>query len=99
MASSLAVRRRFSKDLEANCLQINSEQLTKVQLAKGAGRNNLLVIGRFSNEVEAARAHDLLSLKYWGDEAKTNFPISMYGKEVKAIAHMTEQEVLAYIRR
>lgn len=31
--------------------------------------------GRFDKEENAARAHDLVSLKFWGDAAQTNFPV------------------------
>ncbi|KAL5545557.1 hypothetical protein UlMin_005244 [Ulmus minor] len=58
-----------------------------------------IYLGRYDSEENAARAHDLVSLRFWGTAAQTNFPISSYGKTIEAMANMTEQEVVASIRR
>lgn len=36
---------------------------------------SLRFAGAYPNEVEAAQAHDLAALKYWGLEVYTNFPV------------------------
>ncbi|KAM7500204.1 hypothetical protein LguiA_024618 [Lonicera macranthoides] len=55
--------------------------------------------GTFDTEEEAAKAHDLVSLKYWGSEARTNFPISDYKEEMEVMSNMTEYEIEASIKR
>ncbi|XP_022958273.1 LOW QUALITY PROTEIN: AP2-like ethylene-responsive transcription factor PLT1 [Cucurbita moschata] len=53
----------------------------------------------YDKEDKAARAYDLVALKYWGTSTTTNFPISNYEKEVEEMKHMTRQEFVAAIRR
>ncbi|KAE9620460.1 putative transcription factor AP2-EREBP family [Lupinus albus] len=55
--------------------------------------------GGYDKEEKAARAYDLVSLKYWGISTTTNFPISNYEKEMDEMKHMTRQEFVASIRR
>ncbi|KAK3006273.1 hypothetical protein RJ639_017473 [Escallonia herrerae] len=57
------------------------------------------VKGTFDTEEEAAKAHDLFSLKYWGAVAPTNFPKSNYEKELRVMSSMTMKDVLATIKR
>jgi len=33
------------------------------------------LVGGFKDELEAARAHDLIAIKIWGKFAYTNFPV------------------------
>ncbi|PON58115.1 AP2/ERF transcription factor [Parasponia andersonii] len=54
---------------------------------------------RFDKEENAARAHDLVSLKFWGTSIQTNFPITDYVKAVEAMANMNDQDVVAAVRR
>lgn len=44
-----------------------------------AGKNEYL--GRFSDEIAAARCRDCASIRLYGGKAKTNFPISVYSQE------------------
>ncbi|XWS71135.1 hypothetical protein CRYUN_Cryun03dG0112600 [Craigia yunnanensis] len=55
--------------------------------------------GGYDKEEKAARAYDLVALKYWGTSTTTNFPISNYEKELEEMKHMTRQEFVASIRR
>ncbi|KAK2996039.1 hypothetical protein RJ640_019517 [Escallonia rubra] len=57
------------------------------------------VKGTFDTEEEAAKAHDLFSLKYWGAVAPTNFPKSNYEEELRVMSSMTMKDVLATIKR
>jgi len=36
---------------------------------------DLDLVGGFKDELEAARAHDLIAIKLWGKFAYTNFPV------------------------
>lgn len=45
-------------------------------IARIAINNTRLHLGCFTNEIEAAKAYDLASIKYFGEFAKLNFPKS-----------------------
>ncbi|XP_073114438.1 uncharacterized protein [Elaeis guineensis] len=53
----------------------------------------------FTDELDAARAHDLAALKLWGPETILNFPVEMYREEYKEMQTMSKEEVLASVRR
>ncbi|KAJ4908572.1 AP2-like ethylene-responsive transcription factor AIL6 [Raphanus sativus] len=55
--------------------------------------------GGYDKEDKAARAYDLAALKYWNTAATTNFPITIYTKELEEMKHMTKQEFIASLRR
>ncbi|KAI3957249.1 hypothetical protein MKW92_042987 [Papaver armeniacum] len=55
--------------------------------------------GGYDREEKAARAYDLAALKYWGTSTTTNFPISIYEKELEEMKNMTRQEFVASLRR
>ncbi|EMS68704.1 AP2-like ethylene-responsive transcription factor AIL1 [Triticum urartu] len=57
--------------------------------------------GSYVTEENAARAHDLAALKYWGitQPTKLNFNISDYAKEIEIMKSMNQDEFVAYIRR
>ncbi|GLJ42098.1 hypothetical protein SUGI_0871750 [Cryptomeria japonica] len=55
--------------------------------------------GGYEQEEKAARAYDLAALKYWGQEAVTNFPIITYEKELKEMQNRSKQEYINFIRR
>nr|CAB3463052.1 unnamed protein product [Digitaria exilis] len=57
--------------------------------------------GSYVTEEQAARAHDLAALKYWGTgpNIKLNFNISDYEKETEIMKTMSQDEFVAYIRR
>ncbi|KAH7855121.1 hypothetical protein Vadar_021444 [Vaccinium darrowii] len=75
-----------------------NQQSTFVENANVSTMGGFSVEGTFDNEEEAARAYDLVSLKYWGIYATTNFPISCYEEELLQVAHMTDQEILTCVR-
>ncbi|RDY05824.1 AP2-like ethylene-responsive transcription factor BBM2, partial [Mucuna pruriens] len=52
----------------------------------------------FKNELEAAKAHDLVAIKIWGNFAYTNFPESCYLKEISEMKSMTKREYILSIR-
>ncbi|KAK9277613.1 hypothetical protein L1049_007159 [Liquidambar formosana] len=58
-------------------------------------------LGGYETAEEAARAHDLTALKYWGSSAsaKLNFPISNYEKELKEMEPMSREELVTFLRR
>ncbi|XP_010922928.1 ethylene-responsive transcription factor WRI1 isoform X1 [Elaeis guineensis] len=56
-------------------------------------------LGAFTDELDAARAHDLAALKLWGPETILNFPVEMYREEYKEMQTMSKEEVLASVRR
>ncbi|XP_066352813.1 AP2-like ethylene-responsive transcription factor CRL5 isoform X2 [Miscanthus floridulus] len=57
--------------------------------------------GSYVTEEQAAKAHDLAALKYWGTgpNTKLNFNISDYEKEIEVMKTMSQDEFVAYIRR
>ncbi|OEL24878.1 AP2-like ethylene-responsive transcription factor AIL1 [Dichanthelium oligosanthes] len=57
--------------------------------------------GSYVTEEQAAKAHDLAALKYWGTgpNTKLNFNISDYEKEIEVMMTMSQDKFVAYIRR
>uniref|UniRef100_A0A0E0LRR9 AP2/ERF domain-containing protein n=1 Tax=Oryza punctata TaxID=4537 RepID=A0A0E0LRR9_ORYPU len=57
--------------------------------------------GSYVTEENAARAHDLAALKYWGagPNTKLNFNVSDYEKEIERMKTMSQDEFVVYIRR
>ncbi|KAH1060893.1 hypothetical protein AAZX31_02G169000 [Glycine max] len=62
-------------------------------------KGKTVYIGGFKNELEAARAHDLIAIKIWGKFAYTNFPESCYSKEILETQSMSVRECILAIRR
>ncbi|RLN04358.1 hypothetical protein C2845_PM13G12500 [Panicum miliaceum] len=56
-------------------------------------------LGGYDNEEKAARAYDLVALKYWGPSAPTNFPAINYASEIKRMKGLTREQVIASVRR
>jgi hypothetical protein len=58
-------------------------------------------LGSYVTEENAARAHDLAALKYWGagPNTKLNFNVSDYEKEIERMKTMSQDEFVVYIRR
>ncbi|KAJ0975267.1 hypothetical protein J5N97_017232 [Dioscorea zingiberensis] len=58
-------------------------------------------LGSYESEEQAARSHDLAALKYFGPgpNAKLNFAISEYEKEMEIMKKMSHEEFVAYVRR
>ncbi|KAG1338252.1 ethylene-responsive transcription factor WRI1 [Cocos nucifera] len=55
--------------------------------------------GAFNDELDAARAHDLAALKFWGPETILNFPVEIYREEYEEMQTVSKEEVLASLRR
>ncbi|KAL5219746.1 hypothetical protein ABZP36_024459 [Zizania latifolia] len=72
------------------------DNTSQVEGRKRKGKHGIYV-----TEENAARAHDLAALKYWGAEPSTklNFNISDYEKEIEIMKTMTQDEFVVYIRR
>ncbi|CAH8353660.1 unnamed protein product [Eruca vesicaria subsp. sativa] len=64
-----------------------------------ARKGRQVYLGGYDKEDKAARAYDLAALKYWNAAATTNFPITIYSKELEEMKHMTKQEFIASLRR
>ncbi|KAK2378946.1 Integrase-type DNA-binding superfamily protein [Trifolium repens] len=57
------------------------------------------MVARFKSEVEAARAHDLIAIKMWGDSTITNFPVSCYSKQISEMKNMHMKRIIFNIRK
>ncbi|PWZ58604.1 AP2-like ethylene-responsive transcription factor AIL5 [Zea mays] len=55
--------------------------------------------GGYDKEDKAARAYDIAALKYWGDNATTNFPRENYIREIQDMQNMNRRDVVASLRR
>ncbi|KAL7207770.1 hypothetical protein ACSBR1_029672 [Camellia fascicularis] len=56
--------------------------------------------GAYNVEETAARAYDLVGIKYWGPTTFTNFPVlSDYETEMEIMQNVTKEEYLASLRR
>nr|AFH68065.1 AP2/EREBP transcription factor WRI1 [Cocos nucifera] len=66
-----------------------------VQIKKG----RQVYLGAFNDELDAARAHDLAALKFWGPETILNFPVEIYREEYEEMQTVSKEEVLASLRR
>jgi hypothetical protein len=75
------------------------DNLGRAEGRKRKGRH--IYLGSYDNEEKAARAHDLAVLKFWGpsSEAKLNFPVSEYEKDVETMRTMSNDEYVAHVRR
>ncbi|XP_066381396.1 AP2-like ethylene-responsive transcription factor AIL7 [Miscanthus floridulus] len=56
-------------------------------------------LGGYDKEDKAARAYDIAALKYWGDNATTNFPRENYIREIQDMQNMNRRDVVASLRR
>ncbi|KAG0522689.1 hypothetical protein BDA96_07G059200 [Sorghum bicolor] len=75
------------------------DNTSQVKGRKRKGKH--VYLGSYVNEEQAAKAHDLAALKYWGTgpNTKLNFNISDYEKEIEVMKTMSQDEFVAYIRR
>ncbi|XP_008808053.1 AP2-like ethylene-responsive transcription factor AIL1 [Phoenix dactylifera] len=75
------------------------DNASQVEGRKRKGKH--VYLGSYDSEEKAARAHDLAALKYWGPStnAKLNFPVSDYEKELETMKTMSQEEYVAYVRR
>ncbi|KAL2501571.1 hypothetical protein Fot_35419 [Forsythia ovata] len=55
--------------------------------------------GAYDEKEAAARAYDLVVIRYWGTSTYTNFSISDYDKEIEIMHNVTWEEYLASLRR
>ncbi|MCD7460561.1 AP2-like ethylene-responsive transcription factor crl5 [Datura stramonium] len=54
--------------------------------------------GGYDMEDKAARAYDLVALKYWGPSTHINFLLENYQQELEEIKNMTRQQYVAHLR-
>uniref|UniRef100_A0A804RGD0 AP2/ERF domain-containing protein n=1 Tax=Zea mays TaxID=4577 RepID=A0A804RGD0_MAIZE len=75
------------------------DNTSQVEGRKRKGKH--VYLGSYVDEEQAAKAHDLAALKYWGTgpNTKLNFNISDYEKEIEVMKTMSQDEFVAYIRR
>ncbi|CAL5003826.1 unnamed protein product [Urochloa decumbens] len=75
------------------------DNTSQVEGRKRKGKH--VYLGSYVTEEQAARAHDLAALKYWGTgpNTKLNFHVSDYEKEIEIMKTMSQDEFVAYIRR
>jgi len=73
------IRRKTSSRFIGPCLEKESN-LFRVNLMHEGKR---IYVGRFANEIDAARAYDRAALKHHGELARLNFPREDYIDEIK----------------
>eukprot|EP00899_Mesostigma_viride_P028140 jgi/Mesvir1/8510/Mv09808-RA.1 len=70
---------------------------SSVRDEKKKGRQ--VYLGGYNDELEAAQAFDIAALMYWGPSATTNFPAENYAEELRSMASLSRDEVVAMLRR
>ncbi|XP_026450896.1 AP2-like ethylene-responsive transcription factor AIL5 [Papaver somniferum] len=55
--------------------------------------------GEYDEEDKAAKVYDLAALKYYGPTTQTNFPLSIYEKELNEMKNMKKEEYVATLKR
>ncbi|KAL3139731.1 hypothetical protein ABBQ38_004036 [Trebouxia sp. C0009 RCD-2024] len=77
----------------------DSSHIRAMKKQKGRTRGKQIYLGGYESEQAAARAYDMASLKFWGDDAATNFPKEQYATEMSENARLSRQEVVAKLKR
>ncbi|KAG1674020.1 hypothetical protein FOA52_000326 [Chlamydomonas sp. UWO 241] len=62
------------------------------------GARAMVTLGYFETKEAAAHAYDRASIVFNGTEAKSNFPMSDYQKELPKLKAMAREDVVAYVR-
>ncbi|KAI5418527.1 hypothetical protein KIW84_042960 [Lathyrus oleraceus] len=86
-------RHRWTGRFEANLWDHSGKLEGRVR------KGRQVYLGGYDSEENAARAHDLAALKYWGPTATTNFPVSDYAKEIEEMKHEGKREYITSLRR
>ncbi|KAK7285545.1 hypothetical protein RJT34_20320 [Clitoria ternatea] len=55
--------------------------------------------GAYLTEIDAAKAHDMVSIKIQGLSTLTNFPVRCYWKEINEMQNMSKKEYILAVRR
>lgn len=71
-------RRKTRRDTTSRFIGVHLEKDKNVFRVNITNEGKKIYIGRFKNEIDAARAHDRAALKYHGQFARLNFPREDY---------------------
>jgi hypothetical protein len=77
-AENMQNRRKTRKKTTSRFIGVHLEKKSGISIVEISHQGKLIYIGRFKDEVEAARAYDRAALKYHGEFARLNFPREDY---------------------
>jgi hypothetical protein len=84
-AENMQNRRKMSKKTTSRFIGVHLEKESGTPIVEISHQGKLIYIGRFKNEIDAARAYDRAALKYHGEFAKLNFPREDYADELASL--------------
>jgi len=90
-SQNMSNRGKLKKNATSQYIGIHIEKSSGRWVVKTSHNNKSIWIGRFDDEIDAARAYDRAAIKYHGEFARLNFPREDYKDEIEALKQNEER--------